>query len=243
MKTKALTGLVLAGILAMTGVAPAGQDTKNPFTGVAAAELPAQAVAAVKAAPAKERQGTVVRVVTEAVSVQPTASPAIVGAISKSFPELAAVAAATATRQHPKLAVDIAKAAAGAAPAKAGKIAVEVCRVVPSNYREVINAVAQVAPKASREILTELANAFPELRNGINTMLAGYANNPPSVAAVMDTVQPQVLLAGDAGGGAPAIALGATLYPPYISTSTSGTNVAPSTSGTVPRGGRNYARP
>lgn len=242
-----LTGLVLAGmvmcpdtIFAATKVAAAA----GTLASVPSAELPSRVLSEVRAAKVADREVVTVRVVKEAVTVNPAASPAIVGGVSKGFPGVAALAAGTAARQHPKLAADIAKAAATAAPEQAGNIAVAVCKAAPSNYRSIAVAVSKAAPKASRDILKALASAFPELNGGIEVALASYGGKAPSVPAVMESVKPEILLASEGPGtGLGSAPRGPTLAPPYIPTSVSGTNVTPATSGTVPRGGRDYAKP
>src|SRR5438105_15166952 len=97
---------------------------------VPAVEVPARAAELVEAAKADERGLTTIEVVQSAVRLNPTAAPAIVGAIAHAVPAMASIAAAAAAQEQPKLASAIAKAAAAAAPTQAGKIAAAVCKAV-----------------------------------------------------------------------------------------------------------------
>ena len=230
---------------------------QQALVSVPAAEMPPKAADMVKAAKVRERGVITVDVVTIAMARNPACGPTVASAIAKSVPEMASIAAGTAAELQPKQASDIARAAVASAPGKAGKIVASVCRAVPQDYKKIAMAAAQVAPSASKGILQELEAVFPDLKAGIETALAAYGNNPPSVPAVLDSVRPGngsmvPKVAGDSiaapvggplqGSGPPPMH-GPTLAPPFVPLSGTSTNINPATSGNVPRGGRDYAAP
>ena len=230
----------------------------NPFnkilTAVPAAELPAKAAELVSQAKAADRREATTNVVKAALSINPAAAPAIVGAIARAVPEMASIAAGTAAAEQPKQAAAIAKAAAAAAPLQAGAIVEAVCRAVPREYRSIAIAVSQVAPEAGQEIVNGVTSAVPGLKPSIEKVLAGYGGNVPSVAVTLDqaaqatvvseTGTPTVPTSAASGvmRGA-SMARGPAVGPPYIPLTTTPTAVTPGTSGQVPGGGRNYAAP
>ena len=238
-----LVGIVQSFSAEATGAAAWQQSLSK----VAAPELPAKAADLVKATKASDRGAATEGIVKTAVAINPVAAPAIVAAIAKAAPDMAAIAAGAAAQMQPKQASEIARAAAVAAPAKAGKIVAAVCRTVPQSYRNIALAVAQAVPGAGKDILRALASVFPGMKPGIDTSLASYGYNPPSVATVLDSAKPAIVSStpnssdpSPLGGGLPR---GPSIAPPYIPLSGTATNVTPSTSGNVPRGGRNYASP
>jgi hypothetical protein len=242
--------------------APQANPYNEVLTAVPAAELPAKAADLVSHAKSRDRQEATIQVVKAAVAINPAAAPAIVGAVARAVPDMAAIAASTAAAEQPKLAPAIAKAAAAAAPGKAGKIVAAVCRAVPNQYRDIAVAVAQVVPGSGKDIVNSVGTALPDLRPAIERVLAGYGRSVVSVASTLDqaasvarasaspgTVTP--LTAAPATPAAPVtvvglpapMARGPTVTPPYWPLTQTPTNVTPGTSGDVPEGGRNYAKP
>jgi hypothetical protein len=258
---KRILTLVVATSLGFAGnlFADPGQDARiqQALLTVPAAEMPAKAAGLIKVAKVRESATVTVTVVTAAVALNPPGAPTVVSSIAKSVPDMASIAAGTAAELQPKQACDIARAAAAAAPGKAGKIVAAVCRAVPQDYKKIAVAAAQAAPSAGKEILLALETALPDLKIGIETALAGYGNNPPSVSAVLDSAQPETgrmltkVAAGSVGapvggplqGAGPPPIHGPTLAPPFVPISGTSTNINPATSGNVPRGGRDYAAP
>jgi hypothetical protein len=262
---------ILLGVAFLAAGNSFGKDASpaNAFNEVLAAapaaELPAKAADVILHARSRDRQATTVNVVKSAVGINPAASPAIVGAIARTVPDMAPVAAGTAAALQPKQAAAIAKAAAAAAPAKAGKIVTAVCRAVPNEYRNIAAAVAQVVPGAGNEIVKAVGDALPGLKPAIDSTLAGYGGNVVSVTDSLDQaarVVPSSLTSVAAAptgptlsanpalrGGTPSSAQvvppsrGPTIGPPYQPLTSTPTNVTPGTSGEVPPGGRNYAAP
>jgi hypothetical protein len=231
-----------------------GKDASqtNPFNQTLAtapaAELPAKAADLVAQAKSRDRQTTTINVVKSAVGINPAAAPAIVGAIARAVPDMAAVAAGAAAAEQPKQAAAIAKAAAAAAPSKASKIVVAVCRAVPNQYRNIAVAVAEAVPGSGKEIVKAVGAALPELRSGIEQTLAGYGGNIASVGATLDqaaTVTPVTAIGTTpvAAGVPPPVVRGPAIGPPYIPLTGTPTNVTTGTGGDVPPGGRNYAQP
>src|ERR1035441_5451693 len=76
--------------------APATNPFNQILTAVPAGELPAKAADLVVQAKARDRKATTINVVKAALSINPAAAPAIVGAIARAVPVMAAVAAGTA---------------------------------------------------------------------------------------------------------------------------------------------------
>ncbi len=163
---------------------------------------------------------------------------------------MAPTAAGTAAAQQPKLSSSIAKAAAAAAPSKAGLIVAAVCKAAPKEYRKVALAVAEAAPGSERDVLRALGTVFADLKPSIEQALNAYAANPSSFSTVLASLKPATTpatgsaLAGlptpTAGGETPR---GPVIAPPYVPPSGTPANITPGTSGEVPTGGRDYARP
>jgi hypothetical protein len=255
---KGITGVALSVAFLVTCPsfgkdAPKANPFKETLAAVPSVELPAKAADLVLQTKPLARQAVTINVVKGAVEINPAAAPAIVGAIARPVPEMASVAAGVAAAEQPKQAGAIAKAAAAAAPSKAGQIVLAVCQAVPNAYRDIALAVSQVVPGAGKEILEAVASALPNLRLPIETALAGYGGNVPSVAATLsqaastpqnptisDTASPgpaQPGLPTDPGLRGPAVG------PPFVPLTTTPTQISPGTSGPVPPGGRSYARP
>jgi len=225
-------------VSAKDSTAPSRYQTA--LEGVPAAELPAKAADMVKQVKARDWANTTVSVTKSAVTINPAAAPSIVGAIARSVPDMAAVAAGTAAAEQPKQAAAIAKAAAAAAPAKAGKIAAAVCRAVPNDYKAIAAAVAQAVPGSSKEVVQAVASAIPELKQGLEKALASNAGGSMNVAAVLDQAGATKDGSGISSGPPPR---GPTVGPPFIPLTGTPNTVTPATSGEVPTGGRDYARP
>jgi hypothetical protein len=259
---KRATSVVLS-LVFMLSCSSFGKDAPkaNPFTetlsAAPAAELPAKAADLILQTKTRSRPNATINVVRSAVGLNPAAAPAIVGAIAKAVPDMAALAAGTAAAEQPKQASAIAKAAAAAAPSKAGPIVLAVCRAVPNDYRDIAVAVSQAVPGASKEIVNAVGTAMPDLKPAIAKALAGYGGNVPTVpdtlsqAAIISQSQPTAangLTASDQTGAAktpPATPMfrGPAVGPPYVPLTGTATNVTTGTSGEVPPGGRNYAKP
>ena len=229
----------------------AGESTAaNPYfaalSTTAAAELPAKSAELVSQADAKQQRQTTIDVVRASVPLNPAAAPAIVGSISKSSPNMASVAAATAVSLVPDQATVIAHVAAAAAPTKAGQIVEAICRVLPQDYQKIAEAVAAVVPGAGREILTAVSAAIPALKDSINQVLASDKGNMPSVSSVLDQVKSNIQLASAAPisttYNSPSLAP-PTAGPPFVPLAPNNQNIDPGSGGQVPPGGRNYASP
>lgn len=264
---KKTTSFVLSAALLVTSMA-FGKDAPrtNPFkqvlSSVPAAELPAQAAELVFQAKGEDQAATTTDVVKAAVGLKPAAAPAIVAAIAKKVPDMAAVSAGVAATEQPKQAAAIAKAAAAAAPDQTREIVLAVCRAVPSDYRNVAVAVSKAVPSASDKILGAVASGFPELKPYIQQTLVAYGGNVPSVSSVLDQAvrltqtttvsSPALAMSPRTTANTPApaapvlpapLARGPAVGPAYFPVTTTPTNVTPGSSGIVPEGGRNYAAP
>ena len=152
------------------------------FTKILAAtsivEMPAKAASLVAKADTQVRQKNVtITVVRAAVSLNPTAAVAVVGAISHAKPEMAPVAAVTAALlQHKQLAL-IAKAAAEAAPSQAGKIVAALIKEFPSSYVVIAISASEGAPLAGKEILEVVADFVPALQASINSAVSSFPSS------------------------------------------------------------------
>ena len=237
-----LTLAVTANILAAD--ATPTPNYKQVLSSVSVLEMPAKAAELVKDAPAKTREIVTSAVVRNAAGLKPTALPAVVGAIAKSSPEMAATAAAVATSVQPKLAVDVSKAAAASAPSQAAAIVAAVCKVLPANYHNVAVVVAQIAPDAASGILAAVGSSIPKLQPFIQQASAG-GTGAINVGSIL--TQAEILASGTPVASitptAPAVRP-PTINPPYnpLPPGTPGTGSV-TNSGVVPPGGRDYEAP
>jgi hypothetical protein len=189
--TLTLTALLLTGLR----VNAADLRTENPynkvFADIAAPEYPDKAAAEIKQAEASKQASVTVLVVRAALGFRPASAPALAAAIAREVPEMAAIAAYTASAEQPRQAVAIAMAASVGAPAQAGKIVSHICTVLPSQYHSIALAVAKVAPESSREILNAIAESNPSLKASIDQSLASQPGNLDlaSVAATLDRAE------------------------------------------------------
>lgn len=238
----ALSGLLIS---ALTTSAKESQPVRQTLGSVPAPELPAKSAELVKKAKARDWGKTTVSVVNSAVEINPAATPAVVGAISKSVPDMAATAAGTAATQQPKQAAAITKAAVAAAPSKVSKIVAAVTRAVPAEYRSISVAAAEVAPTAGKEILAAVGSAIPELKMGVEKSLATYnVSGAPAVAMALDKAAAgtQTASVNNATAAGP-LPKGPTVGAPFLPLSGSPTAVTPATGQDVPPGGRDYSAP
>ncbi|HOX57284.1 MAG TPA: hypothetical protein P5205_11615 [Candidatus Paceibacterota bacterium] len=236
-----------------------GKDAPNanPYAKVLsvtpAAELPAKAADLVRQAKSANREATTITVVKSAVGMNPAAAPAIVGAVARAVPPMAPVAAGAAAAEQPKQARAIAKAAAAAAPSQAGEIVVAVCRAVPKDFQGIAVAVSQMVPGAGKEIVEAVQTVRPDLKPSLERAVAGYGGK---VVSVGDTLSQAALIAQSQSGSvgviqpetttlarSPLLGRGPGVGPPYMPLTVAPTNVTSGTSGEVPEGGRNYAKP
>lgn len=260
--------ILALSVISFSAFTASAADIPNPLqeqlSRVTPAELPPKAAELIKNAKSRERTATTINVVKAALAINPAATPAIVGSIARSVPEVAAIAAGTAASEQPRQASAIAKAAAAAAPSKAGKIVVAVCRAVPNEYAAIATAVAQVVPDSAREILAAVATALPELKDSIEKALANYRGQPsvgvvladaaklgasfgsqptPSLSVTPTAGRPLASATGSSASSSGSGARGPAIGPPYIPLTGTPGNISPTNSGVVPTGGRNYAEP
>ena len=221
--TVTLTALLLAGLRVNAADLLIETPYDNLFANTAAPEYPAKAAAEVKQADASKQASVTVLVVRAALGLRPASAPAVVAAIAREVPEMAGMAAHTASSEQPGRALAIATAAAAAAPSQAGKIVSHICAVLPSQYRSIALAVAKVAPDSSRQILSAIAESNPRLKASIDQSLAGQQGNLDlaGVAATLDRAENTNRLSSVGG-------------PPYIT---------PGPQPIIPPGGFNYSRP
>lgn len=246
----AFVSLTVAAGFAAVNSAP-GPELRKALAAVPIPELPAKAAELIRAAKPAERNSQTIEVMRAALLVNPGAAVAIVGAVAREVPDMAAVAAATAAEALPNDAEAIARAAAMVAPSEAGRITAAVCRAVPGQYRAVAAAVAAAAPSATRLVLQAVASVFPELKGPIDAAMDHNSPAPPAVVGILERAGvPAALRATPGGppakgaGSAPArLPRGPSIAPPFIPLSGTPTNANPANSGNVPRGHRDYAAP
>lgn len=154
----------LLGLPTAATISPQAASYKKALATATPIELPAKAASAIAKAADIEREALTVPVVEAAVSLAPTAAPAIVGAIAAQVPSVASIAAVTAARLQPKQLALIAKAASAGAPSEAGKIVAALIREFPNKYPLIAIAASESVPGAGREILTVVANFVPSLQ-------------------------------------------------------------------------------
>jgi hypothetical protein len=153
------------------------------------AELPQRVVTQVRHAKPDARQTMTIVAVKAALGLNPASATAVVGAIARALPDLAALAAETAAAEQPKQAPEIARAAAAGDRPAAADIVVGVCRSVPAQYELVALAVSQAAPKSGKEILKAVTTVQPNLKPGIDSVVSGYGGQVPSVSLVLAQAQ------------------------------------------------------
>lgn len=190
--TKQFLALVVMLCVAAASFASDAVDYKKTLSSVSILEMPAKAASLVKQADVKDREVVTSAVVTSAAAIKQTALPAVVGAISKAVPEMAATAASVAASAQPKLALDVAKAAAASAPEHAVEIAKAIGRVLPAQARNVALVIASVLPSKEAEVLVKFAN---EVSASTTTLAANSEGTtppprPPTVGAPYNPLPP-----------------------------------------------------
>jgi hypothetical protein len=221
--TLTLAALLLAGLRVNAADLLIETPYDSLFANIAAPEYPAKAGTEVKQADTSKQASVTVQVVRAALKLSPASAPAVVAAIAREVPEMAAMAAYSACAEQPRQALAIATAVATAAPAQAGKIVSHICAVLPSQYRSIGLAVAKVAPDYCREILNAIAESNPRLKASIDQSLATQQGNLDlaDVAAILDRAENTNRLSSVGG-------------PPYIT---------PGPQPIIPPGGFNYSKP
>jgi len=193
--------LNLLGVLVVSGGLVASQplmagesvDFTKILVGTSIVEMPAKAASLVAKTDFQQgRKNVTIAVVKAAVRLNPTATVAVVSAISRATPEMAPVAAVTAAMlQHKQLAL-IARAAAEAAPSQAGAIVAALIKEFPSSYAVIAIAASEGAPLAGKEILEVVSDYVPALQAGISSAVSsfqsGTAQTQGNLAAQVNTV-------------------------------------------------------
>ena len=209
---------------ALSGTANAAQQTEtaSQWVNVSTTELPAQAALQVVNAQADDRADVTRSVVATAMVQKKALAPALVGAIAKSSPEMAAIAAVTAVQQDPKQIGEITVAAVSAAHTQAGKIVAAICQKFPAKFNLIAMAAYQAAPEAGKEILAAVASSVPVLRpfiaqassSSVPMVIAETQSQLYSSARALG-ITPDSFLAGQkSGGAATSVTLSGT--PSYI---------------------------
>jgi hypothetical protein len=221
----------------------------QPLSQVKAPELPAQCASLVSKASVEDSESVTVDVVSACAKINSPAVPAVVGAISKARPTMAALAASTAVGLQPKQAAAIVRAAVGAAPDQAGAIVYSVCVRNPGSYRMVASVAADLAPQQKASILESVASAIPSQKPFIQQAQAGGAADR-SVTSVLEDASRLSAQSGQVAAGSETVAIansapvrGYTVGPPYQPLGGTPGNSGPGTSTNVPPGERDYTAP
>jgi len=217
-------------------IAPVGIRAR--LSHVPSAELPLVAAGLVKQAKTGDRSVMTTHVVFAAVTVNPAATPLIVGAVVRAVPETTVVTVRVATIEQPKQVEEITRAAVAIAPARAGSIVNAVCSVVPTRYKDVALVAGGLAPQAAREILMAVADARPELKPYLEYEITACGRTMPSVGHCLERAERAtrdanhlVERGGPSDGG-----LSDSVKPDAV-------GPKPPHGNGHPHGGRNYARP
>jgi hypothetical protein len=256
---KTLIAAISAVSLMITFCAAAANNPQAAGLGVqlsaSTTEMPAQAAQIVAAAAADQREATTKAVVLQALNQRPTLAPAVVGAIAKSSPDMAAIAAVTAITQQPAQIGQITKAAVAAAPQQAANIVKAICEKYPNQFNIVAVAAAEAAPDQGKQIIAAVSSAVPTVKAYIDlsqaTTVAGIISDAQyelTVAAKSANTTPDSILAsGNTGFAyAPLAALPTpTVGPPFQApVNNTPTVISGSSAVIVPQDeGRGYSAP
>jgi len=189
-KSFSLVGLAL--LLEGSSFTAVGQDNTQYYQSLArvpAPELPATSANLAGQAAPEARGACAGRIARTAVKINPAATVAVVGAISRAQPATAGEVAETAVREQPSLAPDICRAAVAAAPQHTLEIVTRMAHVVPADLMRVAIAASEAAPAASVDILRAVASLRPGLKPYLDRELARCAPAIPSVSRCLGRAQ------------------------------------------------------
>jgi hypothetical protein len=211
---KLILSLLVVSFLALPlHAAPAAKP--NPHTAalqkVRPAELPAHAAGIVAKSPRATRLETARDVVLAAAEINPGSVIPVVGAIAKSTPPAAAMAAAAGAYRQPEMARFIARSAAIAASDQVTAIIEAVAREVPNTAHDTVLAVSRAVPNSDRAAIEGLRQASPGWIAFLDEASVGTAAAPQDAST---TVIRAVRLM-NANGTSP-IQLASTSLPPRV---------------------------
>jgi hypothetical protein len=244
----AVSALLLGGSLGTCGECPTSAALQKSFAQISRVELPAKAAYLVQSAKLGERSELTRRVVLAAARVSVAVVPAVVGAISKTTPEMAALAAGEAAREQPAQAWAIARAAAAEAPGQTRAIELAVCSALPGDSGKVAPRVEHAVPNPGTQFREAPAKRVAGMRNASLTntepfWALSFKSTVPAPGIGPTFREPELIGRGVRTASRDPVPRGPVTGPPFVPWSGTITNVTPSTSRTVPSGGRNYARP
>lgn len=167
MKTSlTLIAIVFSGCLAQAAPAVGPAFSSNPYIvsleRLRAPELPARAARIVAEEEETARLETTRQVVLAAYRVNRASLLPVVGAIARTTPSVAPVAAATAASQQPQMARYAARAAAAAAPGEVTRIVEAVGREVPAAAPDVAISAGTVVPQGDRAAIEGFRKVSPD---------------------------------------------------------------------------------
>ena len=241
--------LTIVGLLAQSAglVADEIAPYRTALTAVRPPELPAEAARLVKRA-TKSQVPATIAVVKVATDINPSAVLSVVGAISRTTPKMAPVAAATAAEWESRLAWAFARTAALAAPDEAAEVVYAVASAVPKEAQAVGLAVVQAVPESAMQVIAALGRAVPRLQPYLEEAVQLMANREVSASTIIAQAN-KMLAAGrvpvedrldefSAPAGTPTVGA-----PFVIPTSDPGTVIPDPTYQVPPGQPRNYSKP
>jgi hypothetical protein len=172
MKIKSLQSIAALAVMVAASISwtssakdsPQLADVEQSLSGIATPELPVSAANLVSQSKASEQESVTMLVLQTVSEINPASIPTVVGAIGRSTPAMASVAAANAVMLQPKRTVLITRAAVDAAPDHAGEIVSAILGKLPAQYAVVAAAAAEVAPARGQDILNAVMAAMPSLK-------------------------------------------------------------------------------
>ena len=243
--------LLLTLVAALSQILPAIADPTPDYQTllgeVPPAEMPAKAAQIIKLENSKAQKATTVAVVKAASARKSAAVLSVVGAISRSVPEMAPVAAATAAEAQPRFAWAFARTAALAAPGQASEVVFQVASAVPDEALSVATAVALAVPDSADASVAALGRAVPGLQPYLAEAILLSEGRDVSPSAI-------IALAGKLSAEAPVAVtdplpeisppVPPTVGPPFVNPPGNPGHVIPGPPFTVPPGWqRKYSKP
>jgi hypothetical protein len=189
-KTLQLLGMVAIGFGLLAAQPLQAKDSaqlaafKKTLAASTPIELSAKATELVSGANDQNREAVTADVIRAAVNVSVTATPSVVGAISRAYPAMAPKAAVTAAVLQRHQMSAIAKAAAAGAPSQAGKIVTAMIKEFPGKVIVLADAVSAGAPSASKDILASVSVAIPALQPSIQKVMANFGSSAGNVTVM-----------------------------------------------------------
>ncbi len=148
---------------------------QGALTGVPPPEIPLCAANLVVKSPDDQKESTTTNVILAVVEMNPCTIPSTLAQITRTSPDMAPLAAATAVSLQPNQVYLITMATVGTAPARAPKIVSAVIARVPTQFIAVAATASQVVPSEETNILNAVSGCLPVLRPYIEKMITNQS--------------------------------------------------------------------